>query len=67
MPLSYNSPELACIAVVFVSFKPSGASMKDTQEHWARKSKKVRVGGGGGRAGEGKQIHEEPRRGVKTN
>ena len=42
---------VACIAVVSVSFKPSGASTKDARGHWAKRSKKVGTGGGGG--GEG--------------
>ena len=32
---------LGCVAIVFVSFKPGGASMKDTRGHWAKRSKKV--------------------------
>ena len=39
---------LACVAVVSVSFKPSGASARG---HWAKSNKKV---GAGGRGGEGK-------------
>ena len=45
---------LACVAVVSVSFKPSGA-----RGHWAKRSKKV---GAGGRSGEGKETPAtEPR------
>ena len=48
---------LACVAVVSVSFKPSGASTKDARGHWAKRSKKVGAGrGGGGRGGEGKET-----------
>ena len=39
---------LACVAVVSVSFKPSGASV---QGHLAKRSKKVGAGGGGGGGG----------------
>ena len=48
--------ELACVAVVFVSFKPSGASARG---HWEKRSKKV---GAGGRGGEGMETPAaEPR------
>ena len=40
---------VACVAVVSVSFKPSGASTKDARGHWAKRSKKV--GEGWGRKG----------------
>ena len=47
---------LACVAVVSVSFKPSGVSAR---EDWAKRSKKV---GAGGRGGEGKETPAaEPR------
>ena len=36
---------LACVAVVSVSFKPSGLSAR---EHWAKRSKNVGAGGRGG-------------------
>ena len=36
---------LACVAVVSVSFKPSGSSVRG---HWTKRSKKSRSGGGGG-------------------
>ena len=43
------SGHLACVAVVSVSFKPSGASARG---HWAKRSKKSRSGGEGrGRKG----------------
>ena len=37
---------VACVAVVSVSLKPSGASV---QGHWANRSKKVGTGGGAGK------------------
>ena len=37
---------VACIAVVSVSFKPNGASVRG---HWAKRSKKVGAGGGAGK------------------
>ena len=47
---------IACVAVVSVSFKPSGASARG---HWAKRNKKV---GAGGRGGEGKETPAaEPR------
>ena len=47
---------VACVAVVSVSFKPSGVSARG---HLAKKSKKV---GAGGRGGEGKETPAaEPR------
>ena len=39
---------VACVAVVSVSFKPSGVSARG---HWAKRSKKVGAGGAGGGAG----------------
>ena len=46
----------ACVAVVSISFKPSGVSARG---HWAKRSKK---GGAGGRGGEGKETPAaEPR------
>ena len=48
---------VACVAVVSVSFKPSGASARG---HLAKRSKKSRSEGGGG--GEGKETPAaEPR------
>ena len=45
-------PCIACVAVVSVSFKPSGASTKDARGHLAKRSKKSRSGGEGrGRKG----------------
>ena len=41
--------KLACVAVVSVSFKPSGASTKDARGHWAKRSKKVGAGEGAGK------------------
>ena len=50
---------IACVAVVSVSFKPSGASARG---HWAKRSKKVGAGGGGGDGGGGKETPAtEPR------
>ena len=47
---------ITCVAVVSVSFKPSGASAPG---HWAKGAKKV---GAGGRGGEGKETPAaEPR------
>ena len=48
---------LACVAVVSVSFKPSGASV---QGHLAKRSKKVGAGGGGGRGRRGREGKETP-------
>ena len=41
-------------SLVSVSFESSGASTKDAQGHWAKRSKKVGGGGGGG-GGAGKE------------
>ena len=43
------SCQLACVTVVSVSFKPSGASARG---HWAKKEQKSRSGRGGGGGGE---------------
>ena len=52
----FVSSFLACVAVVSVSFKPSGVSARG---HLAKRSKKV---GAGGRGGEGKETPAaEPR------
>ena len=40
---------LACLAVVSVSFEPSGVSTKDARGYWAKRSKKVGEGGGAGK------------------
>ena len=48
---------LACVAVVSVSFKPSGASARG---HLAKRSKKSRSGGGGGGEGRGGKGKETP-------
>ena len=41
---------VACVAVVSVSLKPSGASTKDARGHWAKRSKiKWELGGGAGK------------------
>ena len=42
--------EIACVSVVSVSFKPSGVSARG---HWAKRSKQMKVGAGGGVAGGG--------------
>ena len=50
---------IASVAVVSISFEPSGASTKDARGHWAKRNKKV---GAGGRGGEGKETPAaEPR------
>ena len=48
---------LACVAVVSISFKPSGASARG---HWAKRSKKVGAGGGGGGGAAGKERKRLP-------
>ena len=35
---------LACVAVVSVSFEPSGASTKEARGHWAKRNEKVEAG-----------------------
>ena len=48
--------QIACIAVVSISFKPSRASTKDAYGHWAKASKKV----GAGEEGAGKEWKRLP-------
>ena len=56
LPAVQNGNKIACVAVVSVSFKPSGVSARG---HWAKRSKKV---GAGGRGGKGKEMPAaEPR------
>ena len=37
----HTIPYLACVAVVSLSFQPSGASTKDARGHWEKRSKKT--------------------------